>query len=287
MARPLWSGAITFGLLNISVRLISAKESKSIHFKLLDKRDHARIGYKQYNKTTGKEVSKRDIVKGYEYEPGHFVVVTDQDFEYANLKATHTIEIEDFVNLYDLDPLLFERPYFLLPGKNGERGYALLCHVLDRAKKVAIGRIVLHGKQRLVALLARSDYLVCEVIRYAHEVVPNSALDKISERENAAAPSKRELEMAHHLVEHMTVKWNPNKYKDTYYNDLMKRINKKIESGGSIESEDAEYVNTSPSQVLDLMPLLRKSLQATAPKPAKAQRKSKRDNPREPRHGAS
>src|ERR1044072_1889040 len=126
MPRSMWSGAISFGLLNIPVSLISAKEGETVHFSLLDKRDHSRIGYKQYNKSTGKDVQKRDIVKGYEYQPDQFVIVTDKDFERANPKATDKIEIMDFVDLDDVDLLMFEKPYYLLPAKHGEKGYTLL-----------------------------------------------------------------------------------------------------------------------------------------------------------------
>lgn len=262
MPRPLWSGAISFGLLNIPVSLVSAKEGEAISFSLLDKRDHSRIGYKQYNKKTGKEVNKRDIVKGYEYEPEHFVVITDKDFERANPKATRSIEIEDFVNLDDVDPLLFERPYYLLPAKNGEKSYMLLKKVLARAKKVAIGQIVLHRKQRLVSIMARGDYLVCEVLRYPREILAVDEFKSI-EKVKDVSVSKRELDMAEKLVEGMTAKWDPDKYKDTYHDDVMKRIKAKIRSGGAIESEEPEQEERAPaSRVLDLMPLLKKSLAA-------------------------
>lgn len=262
MPRPLWSGAISFGLLNIPVSLVSAKEGESISFSLLDKRDHSRIGYKQYNKKTGKEVTKRDIVKGYEYEPEHFVIMTDKDFERANPKATRSIEIEDFVNLDDVDPLLFEKPYYLLPAKNGEKGYSLLRKVLDRTKKVAIGQIVLHRKQRLVSVMARGDYLVAEVLRYPREVLAENEFKKLGEKVKDVNVSKREIEMAEKLVEGMTADWDPDKYKDTYYDDVMKRIKAKVKSGGAVESEEPEEEVPETRQVLDLMPLLKKSLEA-------------------------
>lgn len=262
MPRPLWSGAISFGLLNIPVSLVSAKEGDSISFSLLDKRDHSRIGYKQYNKKTGKEVTKRDIVKGFEYEPEHFVIMTDKDFERANPKATRSIEIEDFVNLEDVDPLLFEKPYYLLPAKNGEKGYSLLRKVLDRTKKVAIGQIVLHRKQRLVSVMARGGYLVAEVLRYPREVLAEKEFKKLGDKVKDVTVSKREIEMAEKLVEGMTADWDPDKYKDTYYDDVMKRIKAKVKSGGAVESEEPEEEAAETRQVLDLMPLLKKSLDA-------------------------
>src|SRR5690606_5534398 len=137
MARPLWTGVISFGLINIPVMVMSAKEGEELHFNLLDKRDHSRIGYKQINKRTGEEVDRKNIVKGYEYEPDQFVILTDQDFERANPKATQTIDIQDSVELKELDPLLFEKPYYLLPGKGGKKAYVLLRKVLEETGKVA------------------------------------------------------------------------------------------------------------------------------------------------------
>jgi DNA end-binding protein Ku len=266
MPRSLWSGAISFGLLNIPVSLLSAKEGEaSVAFSLLDKRDYGRIGYKQYNKKTGKEVPKREIVKGFEYEPDHFVVVTDKDFERANPKASHAIEIEDFVELDDVDLFMFEKPYYLIPAKYGEKGYVLLRKVMEKTRKVAIGQIVLHKKQLLVAIMARGDYLICEVLRYAREVIQTSEIKELKEKIRNIEVSKRELDVATQLVEGMTSKWQPDKYHDTYYDDLMKRIQAKVKSGGAIESEELnDEPISSGNIVLDLMPLLKKSLEAAA-----------------------
>jgi DNA end-binding protein Ku len=266
VARSMWSGAISFGLLNIPVSLTSAKETDaSIDFNLLDKRDNGRIGYKQYNKTTGKEVNKKDIVKGYEYEPDHFVIMTDKDFERANPKATHTIDIEDFVNLEELDPLMFEKPYYLMPSKFGEKGYVLLRNVMDKTKKVAIGQIVLHKKQRLVAIMSRGDYLICEVLRYAREVIQTKGMEKLDKKIKEIALSKKELDMATHLVDGMTAKWDPEKYEDTYHDDLLKRIKLKVKHGGVIAEEPEAEKEPQNKGVIDLMPLLKRSLDAAGP----------------------
>lgn len=257
MRRPIWSGTITFGLLNIPVSMTSTKEAKPISFHLLDKNDHSRIGYKQYNKSTGEEISRDDIVKGYEYQPDRFVIVTDKDFQNANPKATRTIEIEDFVDLAELDPLLFERPYVLHPQKNGERSFSLLKKVMDHSSKVAIGRLVLHGRQRLVALLVRNNTLICEVLRYANEI----EMEKDIEKE--IPPSKREVEIAERLVEDMSAKWDPRKYKDTYRNDLLKRIRQKIKGRGTVTAKESEEnLEDQSTKIVDLMPLLRKSLKS-------------------------
>ncbi len=281
MPRAMWSGTLSFGLLNIPVSVFSAKEQKSIQFNLLDKNDYGRIGYKQYNKNTGKEVSKKDIVKGYEYEPDQFVLVTDKDFEKANPKASENIDIEDFVDLGEVDPILFEKPYYLAPAKNGVKGYELLRRVMEKTDKVAIGKIVMHGKQKLVAILARGEHLVLEIMRYAKEILeadeielPNDdKLDKVK-------ISDREIKMAKELVEGMTSKWKPEKYKDTYKDDLLKMIKAKVKGGKSIESETPDKPeSTGDRQVIDLMPLLKKSLKQTK-KTTTTKRKVKKNGSR-------
>jgi DNA end-binding protein Ku len=279
MARSLWSGAISFGLLNIPISVMSAKDEDPISFDLLDKRDFGRIGYKKYNKTTGKEVTQKEIVKGYEYEPEQYVVIEDEDFKKANPRATETIDIEDFVNLDEVDPLLLEKPYFLVPGKRGEKGYVLLRRVLQETKKVAVGRVVMHKKQRLVAVMARGNYLIMEVLRYANEILAPEETALLSEKVNEVKISKRELEMAEELVEGMTSEWDPKKYKDTYREDMLKLIDQKIKTGGveSPEPEKTEEV-VSNTQVIDLMPLLKKSLEVASKKgkrrPAKQRSRS-------------
>lgn len=265
MARPLWSGVISFGLINIPVLVMSAKEDDQLHFNMLDKRDHARIGYKQINKKTGEEVTRKNIVKGYEYESDQFVILTDEDFRRANPKATQTIDIQDFVELSDLDPLLFERPYYMLPGKGGKKAYVLLRKVIQDSQKVAIATMVMFKKQRLVALMARGDFIILEVLRYAHQVLDVTEADVFDQDLGDVKISPKELSMATKLVEDMVSKWNPSKYKDTYYDDVMKMIRAKVKKGGTVESEKVEAPK-STGKVIDLMPLLEESLAATTHK---------------------
>jgi DNA end-binding protein Ku len=282
MPRAMWNGTLSFGLLNIPVSVFSAKEQKSIHFNLLDKKDFGRIGYKQYNKNTGKEVPKKDIVKGYEYEPDQFILITNKDFEKANPKASENIDIEDFINLDEVDPLLFEKPYYLAPAKNGVKGYELLRRVMEKTKKVAVGKIVLHGKQRLVAILARGEHLVLEIMRYAKEILEADEIElRNDDMLDKVKISDREMKMAVALVEDMTTKWKPEKYKDTYKNDLLKMIKAKVKGGKSIESEAPEKEEpTDDRQVIDLMPLLKKSLQQKSKKSSPAKRKVKKNGSR-------
>lgn len=264
MARGIWSGAISFGLLNIPVSIMSSKEEERISFKMLDKRNNAPIGYKQYNKATGKEVDRKNIEKAYEYKKNQFVVVTEEDFLKANPKATKTIDIEDFVSLEDVDILLFEKPYYLVPGKNGEKGYVLLREVLEDTKKVAVAKFVLRNKQHLVAILARGDYLILEMLRFSHEVQEVHEAEFLADFDlDKVKITPKEMKAAKNLVNEMTAKWKPDQYKDTYQDELLKYIKNKIKAGEvedvAEEQEDIEETNTN---VLDLMPFLQKSLQA-------------------------
>lgn len=278
MARGIWTGAISFGLINIPVQIMSAKEQESLHFRMLDSRDNSPIGYKQINKSTGKEVDRKYIVKGYELEPNQFVIMDEEDFEAANPKQTKTIDIEDFVMTEDLDPLMFEKPYYLVPAKNGEKGYVLLRKVLQRTKKAAVARFVLRKKQHLVAIMARGDYLILEQLRYAHEVreVDQAKFLEDVDLEKVRI-SEKEIKMAESLVDGMTGDWDPEKYKDTYNEDLLKRIEAKAKTG---ELQAAPEVDIKPTNtnLVDLMPLLEKSL-AAAKRPEKKSAKGKAKHP--------
>jgi DNA end-binding protein Ku len=263
MARSaIWKGSISFGLLNIPVTLQTASESKDLHFQMLDSKDLAPIKYKKVNANTGREVAYERIAKGYEYEPDQYVIMTKQDFAAANPKATQTIDIEDFVDLTDIDPLMIERPYYLVPQKGGEKGYFLLRDALEKTEKVAVGKIVIRTKQHLCSVMARGDYLICMLLRFAHEVLEINEVDYLEDVKKVHY-SPKELKMAEQLISGMSSKWEPEKYKDTYYDDLMKRIKAKIKAGAShtIEEPEEEIPEIQPSKVVDLLPLLRKSLE--------------------------
>ncbi|MBC7467212.1 MAG: Ku protein [Bdellovibrio sp.] len=263
MARAIWKGAISFGLLNIPIEVFSAKDEKKISFHMLDKRDNSMIGYKQYNKSTGKDITRTNIVKGYEYEPHQFVVLEEKDFIKANPKATQTIDIEDFVQLEDLDFLLFDHPYYLTPAKNGEKGYVLLRKVLEETKKVAIAKVVMHNSQHLVCVIPKGEYLILEVLRFAHEVQKVGKAEFLDKAQLAKVKvSAKELAVAQKLVEDMTAKWKPEQYKDTYQDELRKYIKAKIKKGETKESEPLEKEERTNTNVVDLMPLLQKSLAA-------------------------
>ncbi|MGZ3695656.1 MAG: non-homologous end joining protein Ku [Bdellovibrionota bacterium] len=263
--RGLWKGSIAFGLVNIPIILESAVQEERLHFHLVDKKDHAPIGYRQINKKTGREIKRSNIIKGYEYEKGKYVLLSDADFEKANVKATRMIEIEDFVELEKVDPMLFERPYYVIPQKGGEKGYVLLRETLKRSKKAGIAKLVLHTVQRLVALVAKEDYITLEILRFANEVKELHEVDYLDPSIKKMKVSEREVAVAEQLVHGMSSDWNPDKYHNTYQDDLKRLIQKKIKGGQSttIEKEDTVVEDIADtSNVVDLTALLKRSLSA-------------------------
>jgi DNA end-binding protein Ku len=273
MARGLWKGAISFGLVNVPVELHSAKKkSAELDMTMLDKRDLAPVGYKRVNKSTGKEVAWGDVVKGYEYQDGDYVVLSDEDFRRANPEAAKTVDILAFVDLADIQPQYFDTPYYLKPEKRGEKPYALLRDTLQKAGKAGIASVVIRTKQYLAALVAQDELLVLNTLRYADELKDPAELEIPK-----AKVSAKELDMAMRLVEDMADDWHPGKYKDTYRDDLLKRIKEKVKAG---ETEELTEPEKQPSReksadVIDLMSLLKKSV-AQKPKPAKRSARKRR-----------
>ncbi len=276
--RGLWKGAISFGLVNIPVRAISSKEQPDLHFTLLDPSNLSPIGYKYYNKATGEEVSHSDLIKGYKYGSGTYVLMSTADFKQANPKATQTIDIETFVDLTEIDPVFFERAYYLQPLNGAEKAYSLLCSALHKTGKVAIAKVVLHTKQHLVALVPRGSYLLLELLRFAEDV---KELREIDSRFDAKKTKTQEVEMAEQLIDRMSGSWKPETYKNTYREDIMKTVKAKFRAGKATEitEETSDKKESDGAQVLDLMPLLRKSLAEEGKKSAlkrKTARKSSR-----------
>jgi DNA end-binding protein Ku len=259
--RPIWKGTINFGLVNIPVALYSAEADNSIDFDLLDKRDFSRVRYRRVNEKTGREVPWDAIVKGYEYKKGEYVALTDDDFLKANVEATQSIDILDFVDAADISPIYFDKPYYLAPLKNGQRAYALLREVLRRTGKVGIARVVIRTREHLAALLPNGPLLILNLLRFPHELRDPSALD-VPET-GAAVGSNQELKMAERLVETMAGKWNPKKYRDEYHQDLLQLIDKKIKSGQTKAIEPAQAVPQPKQQgkIIDIMHLLRQSVE--------------------------
>ncbi|HZD20135.1 MAG TPA: Ku protein [Burkholderiales bacterium] len=263
MARGLWKGAISFGLVNVPVELYSAqKRSAEIDLTMLDKRDLAPVGYKRVNKASGKEVPWDDVVKGYEYEDDKYVVLSEEDFRRANPEASKTVDIMAFVDLAEIDPQYFETPYYLAPGKRGEKAYALLRDAMAKAGKAGIATVVIRTKQYLAALVAQDDALVLNTLRYHDELKSANDLD-IPEKLKGHKASSKELDMALTLIDDMADAWQPEKYRDTYHEDLMQRIDAKIKAGQTeeITEPEAEERPAKGAQVIDLMSLLKKSVE--------------------------
>ncbi|MEP7206637.1 MAG: Ku protein [Casimicrobiaceae bacterium] len=262
MPRALWKGAISFGLVNVPVELHPAAQTNTLDLTWLDKRTMSPVGYKRYNKSTGKEVPKDDIVKGYEYEAGHYVVLGTEDFKRANPVATQTVEILAFVDREEIPPLFFDTPYYLVPGKRGEKAYALLRETMKRANRAAVASVVIATKQHLAAVIAHAGFLVLNTLRYADEIRDTASFDVPSTSIKTAGVSEKEIDMALKLVESMSGAWDPTQYHDTYREDLLARVDEKVKAGETeLVPEPAKEAEKRPSaQVVDLVALLQDSL---------------------------
>jgi DNA end-binding protein Ku len=272
MARPLWKGAISFGLVNVPVEVYPADQSHALSFSMLDKRDFAPVGFKRYNKKSGKEVPWGEVVKGYEYDKGQYVVLTDEDFRRANVKASQTIEIETFVPASSIPAPYFETPYYLVPSERGQKAYTLLRDALAHEDKIGVGQVVIRTKQHLVALIPDGPALMMNVLRYANEVRDTEGLSLPPKSAKSAGVSERELQLAERLIDDMSGPWKPEQFKDTYHQDLMHRIEEKIKKGETKEltEPEKEAGGRKKAEVIDLMEALKQSIGRGGKKPARA-----------------
>jgi DNA end-binding protein Ku len=278
MPRPLWRGAISFGLVHIPVVLSSAENRNSFDLTMLDRRNMKPVGFKRYNKETEKEVGWDDIVKGYEYEKERYVVLTEEDFKRANVEATQTVDIVAFVDAEEVAPTYFETPYYLAPDKRGEKGYALLRETLKATNKIAIATVVIRTRQYLAALIPSDGVIVLNTLRYKNELKSAKDLDVPSGNLKASGVSPREIEMAKKLVDEMTDRWKPDRYRDTYHDDLMKLIDKRIKAGKTEVITEAGEGEEKPArgEVIDLMALLKRSVEAKGQSSSRSKRASTR-----------
>ena len=253
MPSAIWTGSISFGLVQVPVKLVGATKSKDVSFNQLEEGTGARIRYRKVSDKTGDEVQPDRIVRGFEVSKGKYVVVEPDEIESLRPKGSNEIEIEEFVDLDDIDPLYFEQPYYLVPDKRGEKPYALLVDAMTALNKVAIGRIVMRSKERLVAIRPLNDALCVETMRYADEVLP---ADKLVPKDDVKLTEK-EREMARQLVESLAAEgFEPQKYHDQYREQLLDLIARK-ESGEEIV---AEPKTEAPAKVLDLVAALEASI---------------------------
>jgi DNA end-binding protein Ku len=260
--RAIWKGAISFGLVYIPVQLHSASRDSALDLDLLDSRDFSPVGYKRYNKRTGKVVDWGRIVKGYEYKKGQYVALTEEDFRQANVEASQTIDIVSFAERADIPPEFYETPYFLEPREGGEKTYALLREAMRGGDRVAVGSFVIRGRQHFCAIIAHERALQLITLRFAEEIVAEDGLELPPASARSAHISSQELAMARRLVEEMSGGWKPEAFKDTYRRDLMRRIKAKIRKRQTHElTPAAEPEEERPSaEVIDLTAVLRKSL---------------------------
>ena len=266
MPNAIWTGSISFGLVTVPVRMISATRSLDVRFHQLEEGTGSRIRRRWISEQTGDEVPNDRIVKGYEFEPGKYVVVEADEIAGLKPKASRQIEIEDFVDLADIDPVFFEQPYYLIPDKDNAKAYRLLSEVMDDLGKVAIGRFVLRSKEALVAVRAVDGVLVLEMMRFADEVLAPDREQPLPEAETE--PSEREKEMARQLVTSLTATFDPEKYHDEYREELLALIDRKAAGEEIVAAPEPE----EPAKVLDLMAALEASLERAGAKQAKSGR---------------
>ena len=262
MPRSIWTGAISFGLVNVPIKLYSAVQRKTVRFNQLDSEGNVRIQQKRVNPLTGDEVPYERLVKGYEIAPGSYVVVEPEELEALEPRRTKTIDILDFVDLEEIDPIFYDHPYYLAPGAGGSKPYKLLLEAMRETGKVAIGTVVIRQKQAVVALRPSGDVLQMATLIYADEVVPTDRIDDLPDEDVEIA--ERELAIAKQLVESLAAEWDPQRYKDEYREKVMALIESKAAGEELAVQPDTEEAAPVP----DLMSALKASLEAVQKAPA-------------------
>jgi DNA end-binding protein Ku len=263
--RAIWKGNISFALVSIPISLFSATRRNELPFHYLHKKDMSPVSYKRFCDTENTEVPWEEITKGYEYEKERYIEITDEDLDKADIELTKTIQIQEFVQEEEIDPVYFDKPYYLEPQKGGERAYALMRDALAASKKVGIAKVVLKSREHLAAVKSIGNMLTLQTMRFAHEIVDAGSLNLPSKAEI----SKKEMDLANTLIDSMSDKFDPNKYRDDYYEKVMELIRLKV-AGVAPEAPAAKA--PGPAKVVDLMEILKQSLSES--KKAKASRSS-------------
>jgi DNA end-binding protein Ku len=270
MPRAIWKGAISFGLVNIPVGLYSAvRPANEIKLRMLRQSDQSPIKYKRVAEVDDKEVAWEDIVKGYEYDKGEFVILTKEDFDKVNVASNQTVDIREFVDLSDIDPMFFDQPYFLAPEKGGDKAYALLREALAKSGKVGIAKVVIKTREHLAAVKPLGEALVLELMHFPDELADPNELNL-----PGSAPGKKELAMAEQLISSMSDKWRPEKWKDEYREAMMKLIEEKVSAPGK-EPRAPKTAGRKATNVVDLVSVLQDSLNAQGKGAAKPKRASR------------
>ena len=276
MPRSIWSGAISFGLVNVPIKLYSAVSKKTVRFHQLHGTTGTRIQQRRVDPSTGEEVPYEDIVKGYEIGKERYVVITPDELESLDPEKTRTIEIEDFVEEAEIDPIYYDHPYYLAPGTGAEKAYRLLLEAMKEAGRVAIARVVIRNKEQLVAIRPSGEVLTMSTMNFADEVVSPEAIEEIGAQDGEkATATKRELDMAQQLIDSLTAEFDPSKYHDTYRERVLELIERKAAGEEiAVAPEAAE-----PAAVPDLMAALEASLQEAKGRERKPPRKAPAKKP--------
>lgn len=272
MARPIWTGTLSFGLLNIPVSLMSGERKLDLHFRMLDSRDKTPIRYERVNAETGEEVPWKDIVKAFEYDKGSYVVIEKEDIASAAPESHETVEVETFVDADAIAPAYYDKPYVLVPAKKAEKGYVLLRETLARTGQVGIARVVIRTREYLAAVIPQDDALLLMLLRYPQELVdPNDyRLPEGSSKDYRI--TTKELDMASQLIKSMSGKWKPGDFHDEFRERLQAVIEKKMKSkGAKVQADEPEHEASgdSTTNVVDFMSLLKKSIDSNKRTPAK------------------
>src|ERR671929_701326 len=270
MPRAIWSGAISFGLVNIPVKLYSAVSRKTVRFHQLDREDNQRIQQRRVNPRTGEEVPYENLVKGYELAPDRYVVITPEELDGLAPEKTRTIDIEDFVDLSQIDPIYYDHPYYLAPDKGAAKAYKLLLDAMEEADKVAIARVVIRSKENLVALRAHDGAITMETMLFPDEVVKPDSIEEIAAADGDTKTTKRELDMAKQLIESLSGDFKASEYRDEYREAVLDMIERKA-AGETITIEAPE---PERKEVPDLMAALEASIAASPSPPSSARRRS-------------
>jgi DNA end-binding protein Ku len=272
MPRPIWTGTLSFGLLNVPVSLMSGEKRTDIHFRMLDARDKAPIRYERVNADTGDEVPWKEIVKAYEYDKGSYVILEPEDIKAAAPESHESVEVEAFVDFDAIGPQYFEKPYILVPGKKAEKGYVLLRETLVATKKVGIARVVIRTREYLAAVMPQGKALVLLLLRYPQELVAPDDYKLPEGKVSDYRISAQELKMAVQLIESMSGAWKPGDYRDEFRKRLHDVIARRMKKAGAISKravDDDEPAEDKSTNVVDFMSLLQKSLATNKRTPAK------------------
>ena len=263
MPRPVWKGAISFGLVNVPVALYAAESRDALRFRQLDRSTLTPVREHRINEQTGQEVEWTDIVKGYEYSPDRFVVLTDEELDAVDVRAAHTIDIQAFVSSAEIDPRYYDRPYYIAPTPGGEKGYALFREALRRSERVAVAKVVIRSKEYLAGVVPAGSVLLLELLRYPHELRDTAELEIPGEDLAELGVKDREVALADQLVAAMVEPWSPEQYRDDHRDAVLELVQRKIAAGQEHETLETPAA-TAPAdgaEVIDIMSLLKASVE--------------------------